>query len=46
MRSLKYFQVNEQLVNYDVKGPVATPPIKDYDSPDGEYTDTTRVFDK
>ena len=41
MRFLKYFQVNKQLLDFDVKGPIAMPPIKDYDSPDGEYTDTT-----
>ncbi|XP_061721915.1 large ribosomal subunit protein mL40 [Cydia pomonella] len=34
-----------QLIPYSVKGPVATPPIKGYDSPDGEYVDVSKKWD-
>ncbi|XP_063628071.1 large ribosomal subunit protein mL40 [Cydia splendana] len=34
-----------QLIPYSVKGPVATPPIKGYDSPDGEYIDVSKKWD-
>ncbi|KAI6240154.1 39S ribosomal protein L40, mitochondrial [Aphelenchoides fujianensis] len=27
-----------------MRGPVLTPPLKDYSSPDGDYTDTTPTF--
>ena len=40
------FQLDESLIPLEVKGPVATPPIKDFDPPDGDYYDTTKVFDK
>ncbi|CAH2045141.1 unnamed protein product, partial [Iphiclides podalirius] len=35
-----------QLIPYSISGPVATPPIKNYDSPDGEYIDVTKKWDK
>ncbi|XP_074653212.1 large ribosomal subunit protein mL40-like isoform X2 [Tubulanus polymorphus] len=37
-------RIDEGLVPFSCQGPVETPPIKDYDSPDGEYIDTTKVF--
>ncbi|KAL0819527.1 hypothetical protein ABMA28_007624 [Loxostege sticticalis] len=33
------------LIPYTIKGPVATPPIKDYESPDGEYIDVSKKWD-
>ena len=41
-----FFQIDPELVPFEVKGPLATPPVKDYDAPDGDYIDTTKVFDK
>ncbi|CAH1796788.1 unnamed protein product [Owenia fusiformis] len=38
-------QVDYQLLPYEVNGPVRTPPIKGYDPPDGEYTDTTKTYE-
>lgn len=35
------FQVDETLIPVTIKGPTLSPPIKDYDSPDGEYTNTS-----
>ncbi|KAI8424915.1 hypothetical protein MSG28_006833 [Choristoneura fumiferana] len=34
-----------QLVPYSINGPVATPPIKGYYSPDGEYIDVSKKWD-
>ncbi|XP_068619244.1 large ribosomal subunit protein mL40 [Battus philenor] len=34
-----------QLIPYSVSGPVATPPIKNYDTPDGEYVDVSKKWD-
>ncbi|CAK1583771.1 unnamed protein product [Parnassius mnemosyne] len=34
-----------QLIPYTISGPVATPPIKNYDSPDGEYVDVSKKWD-
>ncbi|XP_049878004.1 39S ribosomal protein L40, mitochondrial [Pectinophora gossypiella] len=34
-----------QLIPYSISGPVATPPIKGYDSPDGEYVDVSKKWD-
>ncbi|CAH0400572.1 unnamed protein product [Chilo suppressalis] len=33
------------LIPYSVRGPVATPPIKDYASPDGEFIDVSKKWD-
>ncbi|CAH0756514.1 unnamed protein product [Diatraea saccharalis] len=33
------------LIPYTIDGPVVTPPIKDYLSPDGEYIDVTKKWD-
>ncbi|KPJ18278.1 39S ribosomal protein L40, mitochondrial [Papilio machaon] len=33
-----------KLIPYSIKGPVATPPIKNYDSPDGEYIDVSKKW--
>lgn len=38
-------QIDLGLLPYTAKGPLKTPAIESYDSPDGEYTDTTRKFD-
>ncbi|KYN18461.1 PREDICTED: 39S ribosomal protein L40, mitochondrial [Trachymyrmex cornetzi] len=38
-------QLDLGLLPYTAKGPLKTPPIENYDSPDGEYTNTTRIFD-
>ncbi|PNF35846.1 hypothetical protein B7P43_G09401 [Cryptotermes secundus] len=35
-------QINPTLLPFTVRGPVKTPPIKGYDSPDGEYTDVSK----
>ncbi|GBP70050.1 39S ribosomal protein L40, mitochondrial [Eumeta japonica] len=35
-----------QVVPFVAKGPVATPPIKGYDVPDGEYIDITKKWDE
>ncbi|XP_026283938.1 39S ribosomal protein L40, mitochondrial [Frankliniella occidentalis] len=34
-------QVDDSLINISIKGPTVTPPIKDYDSPDGDYQNTS-----
>ncbi|XP_059053328.1 large ribosomal subunit protein mL40 [Achroia grisella] len=34
-----------QLLPFSVSGPVDTPPIKGYDSPDGEYIDISKKWD-
>lgn len=33
------------LLPHTAKGPLKTPAIENYDSPDGEYTNTTRKYD-
>jgi len=38
-------QPDLQLVPFSMKGPVSTPPIDNYDSPDGEYTVLTRKWE-
>ncbi|KAK8722220.1 hypothetical protein OTU49_012331 [Cherax quadricarinatus] len=38
-------QLDQTLLPFTAKGPVATPPIKDYESPDGEYIDKTPTWD-
>lgn len=38
-------QLDLGLLPYTAKGPLKTPVIKNYDSPDGEYTNLTRKFD-
>ncbi|XP_076350232.1 mitochondrial ribosomal protein L40 [Tachypleus tridentatus] len=38
-------QVDSALIPFKVSGPVQTPPIKNYDPPDGEYTDITKRWD-
>lgn len=37
-------QINEGDVVYKFNGPVETPPIDDFDSPDGQYNDTTKQY--
>ena len=41
-----YFQIDENLIPFERKGPLNTPPIKKYHAPDGDYIDTTNKFDK
>lgn len=38
-------QPDEKLLPIKVNGPVSTPPIKNYNSPDGEYINTTKTFE-
>lgn len=38
-------QPDINLLPFCAKGPVATPPIKNYESPDGEYIDTSKKWD-
>lgn len=38
-------QVDPTLLPFKAKGPVSTPPIKDYEAPDGEYNNITRKWD-
>ena len=40
-----FAQLDETLIALEFKGPTATPPIKGYYAPDGEYVDTTKTFD-
>lgn len=39
-------QPDEKLVPFKTKGPVSTPPIKDYDSPDGDYLVEIKKWDE
>lgn len=39
-------QLDEGLITYSFTGPTETPPIKDFDPVDGEYSDITNYFDK
>ncbi|XP_067012899.1 large ribosomal subunit protein mL40 [Anabrus simplex] len=41
---LEAIQIDPGLIPFETKGPVHTPPIKDYDSPDGEYVDISRKW--
>lgn len=38
-------QLDESLIPFRSKGPVETPPIESYDSPDGEYIDISKKWD-
>ncbi|XP_076438414.1 large ribosomal subunit protein mL40-like [Babylonia areolata] len=38
-------QPDETLIPLEFKGPTATPPIKGYQAPDGEYIDVTKTYD-
>ncbi|EFN83438.1 39S ribosomal protein L40, mitochondrial [Harpegnathos saltator] len=38
-------QVDLAFLPYVVKGPLKTPPIENYNSPDGEYVNTTRKYE-
>ncbi|XP_011637847.1 39S ribosomal protein L40, mitochondrial [Pogonomyrmex barbatus] len=38
-------QIDFDFIPYTTKGPLKTPPIENYDCPDGEYTNITRKFD-
>ncbi|KAG7173864.1 39S ribosomal protein L40, mitochondrial-like [Homarus americanus] len=42
---LEAIQIDQMLLPFRVKGPVATPPIKDYNVPDGDYIDKTTKWD-
>ncbi|XP_071095106.1 large ribosomal subunit protein mL40-like [Haliotis cracherodii] len=42
----KAIQIDEMLLPLEMKGPVETPPIKDYDPVDGDYLDTTKRYDR
>jgi Mitochondrial ribosomal protein L28. len=37
-------QINPLQIPFTLKGPVRTPLIKDYDSPDGEYIDVSKKW--
>ncbi|XP_017879606.1 39S ribosomal protein L40, mitochondrial [Ceratina calcarata] len=37
----KAVEIDDSYLPYNATGPVDTPPIKDYESPDGEYIETT-----
>ncbi|XP_054011608.1 39S ribosomal protein L40, mitochondrial [Hylaeus anthracinus] len=41
----KAIEIDDSFVPYSAVGPVHTPPIKNYDSPDGSYADITMVYD-
>lgn len=36
------FQMDPKLVPFTITGPVHTPPIPDYDAPDGDYVDVSK----
>lgn len=38
-------QLDETLIPFKSKGPVETPPIENYESPDGEYIDISRKWE-
>ncbi|KAK7073295.1 39S ribosomal protein L40, mitochondrial [Halocaridina rubra] len=42
---LEAIQLDPMLIPYRAKGPDDTPPIKDYDAPDGEYKDETKKWE-
>lgn len=37
--------IDESLLPYQLTGPVETPPIENYQSPDGEYLDISKKWD-
>lgn len=39
-------QLDETLLPFKSKGPVETPPIENYDSPDGEYTNISKKWEE
>ncbi|XP_046751003.1 39S ribosomal protein L40, mitochondrial [Diprion similis] len=41
---LEAIQVDLNLVPYSSRGPVSTPPINNYPSPDGEYQDVSKLW--
>lgn len=38
-------EIDESLLPYQLTGPVETPPIENYPSPDGEYIDISKKWD-
>lgn len=40
------FQIDHTLLPFTAKGPLATPPVENYTSPDGDYMDVSRNFIK
>ncbi|VVC32031.1 Ribosomal protein L28/L40, mitochondrial [Cinara cedri] len=38
-------EIDESLLPYELIGPVETPPIENYESPDGEYIDVTKKWE-
>ncbi|XP_068238446.1 large ribosomal subunit protein mL40 [Palaemon carinicauda] len=42
---LEAIQIDPFLIPFHAKGPVKTPPIKDYVAPDGEYINETKVWE-
>lgn len=38
-------QLDNTLIPFKIKGPVETPPIENYPSPDGEYTDISKKWE-
>lgn len=38
-------EIDESFLPYQLTGPVETPPIKNYQSPDGEYIDVSKKWD-
>lgn len=38
-------QIDQTILPFNAKGPVATPAVKDYDSPDGDYNDISKKWD-
>lgn len=43
---LLYLQLDEGLFPLERKGPFLTPPLKGYEAPDGDWTETTKKYDK
>lgn len=42
---LEAIQIDPSLLPYKSQGPVDTPPIKDYEAPDGEYLDVSKKWE-
>lgn len=38
-------QVDQNLINFKAIGPVHSPPIKNYESPDGDYSDISKKWE-
>lgn len=38
-------EINESFLPYQLTGPVETPPIENYESPDGEYLDISKKWE-